>query len=132
MPKHTFAKMTMTARTALAVGVTLIFALLCCLAFTLAAMASEDPTAHLSLYGEIAFALSLLFCGFFGAKIAADQRFTAGLLAAGVLLLAVIAASVAFGGSNFVKEVLLALLGCFMGALGALLGAKEPRRRRKR
>ncbi|MBQ4599887.1 MAG: DUF3792 family protein [Clostridia bacterium] len=131
MPKKAFEKLTLTARTALVVGVTLLLALLCCLLLAFVAGRSEDPTANLTLYGEIAFALSMLFCGFLGAKLAPEQRFVSGLVASGILLLLVIAASVAFGGTSFVKEAILAALGAFVAAAGALLGAKEQKRRRK-
>lgn len=131
MPKNALEKLTLTARTALVVGVTLLFALLCCLVLAFIAGRSEDPTAHLTLYGEIAFALSMLLCGFLGAKLAADKRFISGLVASGVMLLLVIAASIAFGGTSFVKEAILAALGAFVAAAGALLGAKEQKRRRR-
>lgn len=131
MPKHALEKLSLPMRTALVVGVTLVFALLACLIFAFVAGRSEDPTANLALYGEIAFALSMLLCGFLGAKIAFDKRFVSGLTAGGILLLLVIAASVAFGGTSFVKEVILAVLGAFIASMGALLGAKEKKRRRK-
>lgn len=131
MPKNALEKLTLTARTALVVGVTLLFALLCCMLLAFVAGRSEDPTANLTLYGEIAFALSMLLCGFLGAKLAADRRFASGLLAGGIVLVLVIAASIAFGGTSFVKEAILAALGAFVAATGALLGAKEKKRRRK-
>ncbi len=131
MPKNTLEKLSLTARTALVVGVTLLFALLCCLLLAFVAGKSEDPTAHLTLYGEIAFALSMLLCGFLGARIAVDRRFVSGLLAGGIVLLLVIAGSIALGGTSFVKEAILAALGAFIAAAGALLGAKEKKRRRK-
>lgn len=131
MPKHLFGKLTLTARTALTVGIAMLFAISCCLLFCFVAKYSEDPTANLQLFGEIAFALSMLFCGFLGAKLAPEQRFVSGLVASGILLLLVIAASVAFGGTSFVKEAILAALGAFVAAAGALLGAKEQKRRRK-
>lgn len=131
MPKHAFQKLTTPARTAMVLAAVLVFALVGCLLLTLVACRSEDPTANLTLYGEVVFALSMLLCGFLGAKIAGEKRFICGLIAGGTLLLLTIAASIVFGGDNFIKEVILAALGAFFAAGGSLLGAKEPKRRRK-
>lgn len=132
MPKTTISKLPIAARTAISIAAAILFALCACLLISAAAQMSEDPTAHLSLAGEIAFMLSMLLCGFLGAKFSSESRFACGLLAAGILLLFVIAASVAFGGTSFVKEVILAILGAFFAALGSLLGAREKKRKRKR
>lgn len=132
MPKTTLSKLPLVTRTALAVTATTLFALLVCLLVSAVAQTSDDPTAHLSLAGEIVCMLSMVLCGFLGAKLSAENRFACGLLAAGCLLLLVIAASIAFGGTNFLKEVLLAVLCAFFAALGALVGAREKKRKRKR
>ncbi|MBQ5389900.1 MAG: YrzE family protein [Clostridia bacterium] len=130
MPKHLFGKLTLTARTALTVGIAMLFAISCCLLFCFVAKYSEDPTANLQLFGEIAFALSMLFCGFLGAKLAGENRFAAGMLASGVMLLPVTAAAVVCS-TSFVRSAILLALGAFVAAIGALLGAKESKRRRK-
>ena len=69
MSKRTLSKLPLTAAAALTAAFGCLFALLLCLLFAFAASAAEDPTAHLSLYGEIAFGLSMLFCGFVGALL---------------------------------------------------------------
>lgn len=131
MPKHTLSKLPLPARTSIALGVTFLFAFLGCLAFAATAQASEDPSANLSMYGKIVFALSMLLCGFTGAKLGSESRFTDGMLGVGVMLLFVIALSLAFGGTGFVKGILLVLLGAFMGAGGSLFGAKKTKRRKR-
>ncbi len=132
MSKRSFDKLPLSVRIAITVGITLVFALILCLVFCAVANAGEDPTANLSLYGEIAFGMTMLFCGFIGAKGAPDQKFMCGIAAAGAVLLLVIAMSVVFGGDSFAKEAMLAGLGAFLAAGGALLGAKEPSRKHKR
>ena len=54
------------------------------------------------------------------------------LLAGGILLLLTIAASFAFGGSSFARDAVLCGIGVFLAAVGALLGAKEPKRKRRK
>ena len=132
MPKHTFSKMTLVARTAVAAGAALLLSLVLCLLLGGIAGALEDPTAHLTLFGEIALMLSMLFCGFLGASLSAENRFAAGMLASGIWLLLVSAASLAVGNPSLVRSLLLIALAAFCGAVGSLLGAKEHRRRHKR
>ncbi len=132
MSKRSFDKLPLSVRIAITVGITLVFALILCLIFCAIANAGDDPTANLTLYGEIAFGMTMLFCGFIGAKGAPDQKFMCGVAAAGAVLLLVIAMSVVFGGDSFAKEAILAGLGAFLAAGGALLGAKEPSRKHKR
>lgn len=132
MPKKSLKKLSFPARTAIALGVSVLLAFLACLLLAAVAMASEDPTAHLSIYGNAVFLLSMLFCGFFGARLAAENRFLCGLIAAGCLLLFAIAMHFALGEIGFAKAFALAALGAFCGALGALLGAREKKRKRKR
>ena len=86
MSKRSLGKLPLSVRTAITVGITLVFALILCLIFCAVANAGEDPTANLSLYGEIAFGLTMLFCGFIGAKSAPDQKFMCGIMAAGAVL----------------------------------------------
>lgn len=132
MPKHTLEKMSLTVRTAITVGVTVVFAFILCLIMSAVANASDDPTKDLTLYGETAYGLSMLFCGFLGARLAADKRFICGVTAGGIMLLLVIALSIVFGGESFVKELILALLGAFIASVGAALGSREKKRKRKR
>ena len=133
MSKRSLQKLPLAAASALTAGLGCLFALLLCLLFAAAASASEDPTAHLSLYGEITFALSMFFCGFVGAKLCEDTRFLRGVLSGAILLLIAITGSFAFGGNcGFAKAAVLCGIGAFLCCCGALLGAKEPKRRRKR
>ena len=132
MPKNIFTRMSLPVRTAIAVGVAALFALLGCLLCAVIAQRTKDPTAHLTLYGEGVFLCTMLLCGFLCAKLAQENRFLGGLLPVGLLLLCIIAASIAFGGTSFVTEVILATLGAFCGTAGALLGSKEKRRKKRR
>ena len=131
MSRTTLSKLPIATRTLIVLGVSILFAACGCLLACAALFASEDPIAHVSLCGEGAFVLTMLFCGCFGAKISAQDRFLSGMLGASVLLLFIIVLSVIFGGTSFVREVLLALLGAFFAATGALLGSREKKRRRK-
>ena len=54
------------------------------------------------------------------------------MLAGGILLLLTIAASFAFSGSSFARAAVLCGIGVFLAAVGALLGAKEPKRKRRK
>ncbi len=132
MSKRTLEKLPPVTLSALAAAACCLFALLLCLLFAAAASSLDDPTAHLALYGEIVFAVTMLLCGFVGAKLAPDARFLCGMLAGGILLLLTIAASFAFGGGNFAKSAVLCGIGVFLAAVGALLGAKEPKRKRRK
>ena len=132
MSKRTLEKLPPVTLSALAAAACCLFALLLCLLFAAAASSLDDPTAHLALYGEIVFAVTMLLCGFVGAKLAPDARFLCGMLAGGILLLLTIAASFAFSGSSFARAAVLCGIGVFLAAVGALLGAKEPKRKRRR
>ena len=133
MSKHGFSKLPAFARYLTAMGISFLFALVLCLVMSAVAKGSEDPTANLSLYGEIIFALSMLFCGFTGAKSGTDNKLTDGILSSSLLLLTVLAASLLFSGeTSFAKEITLAIIGYATAILGAFLGATEKKRRRKR
>ena len=132
MPKHSFKKLSMTARCAIVTAISIVFAFLLCLIMGAVAMASDDPTKNLTLYGEICFLAAMCFCGFLGAKTASENRFASGTVASGMLLLLVIAASVAFGGDGFLKELTLAILGAAVSATGAVIGSRETNRRHRR
>ena len=129
MSKRTLEKLPPVTLSALAAAACCLFALLLCLLFATAASSLDDPTAHLALYGEIVFAVTMLLCGFVGAKLAPDARFLCGMLAGGILLLLTIAA---FSGSSFARAAVLCGIGVFLAAVGALLGAKEPKRKRRK
>lgn len=132
MSKRALEKLPTVTLAAIAAAGCCLFALLFCLLFAAAAASLCDPTAHLALYGETVFAVSMLLCGFVGAKLSGDARFLCGMLSGGILLLFVIAASFAFGGGSFAKGAVLCGIGAFLTSVGALLGAKQPRRRRRR
>lgn len=132
MPKHSFKKLPMGARCAIVVGITVIFSLVLCLIMSAVAQSSDDPTKNLTLYGEIAYLASMLFCGFLGAKTAEEKRFASGMISSAAMLLIVVSASIIFGGESFIKELLLALLGAFVSSVGSLMGAREVKRKRRR
>lgn len=132
MPKRFIQKLPLIARAAIADGLSLLLAFVLCLLFAAIAMTSSDPTANLSLYGEILFLLSMLFCGFLGAKLSAENRFLGGMTAAGGLLLLIVIASLIIGTDSGSLFFVLSALGAFFGAIGALFGAKEKKRRRSR
>ncbi len=131
MPKNIFGKLSFTARVAICICITVIFALTCCLGFAAAASAAEDPGKSLLLYGEICFCLTMLFCGFFGARTGGDRRFVGGITSSGIMLLTIAALSLLFDGTSTVKSLVLILLGAFFASLGALLGSKEKKRKRR-
>lgn len=133
MQKRSFSKLPAIVRYLTAMGMSFLFALVLCLVMSAVAKGSEDPTASLSLYGEIIFALSMLFCGFAGAKSGTDNKLADGILSSSLLLLTVLAVSLLFSGeTSFLKEVTIALIGYATAILGAFLGAPEKKRRRKR
>ena len=133
MQKHSFSKLPALARHLLAVCLSLLFSLILCLVMSAVAKRSSDPTAHLSLYGEIIFAFSMFFCSFVGAKSSADKKLLDGLLSSALLLLITFAVSLSFSGeTSFAKEAALMLIGSATATLGAFSGATEKKRRRKR
>lgn len=113
-------------------GSSLIFASVCSFIMGAVAMASEDPTENLTLYGEIIFILSMFFCGFLGAKVAVDAKILCGILSAMLMLMIVIAASLAFGGVIIPKALIIAAIGAVAALSGAAIGSREKKRRRKR
>ena len=120
MSKRTLEKLPTVTRAALAAAASCLVALVLCLLFAAAASSLDDPTAHLSLYGEIIFAVTMLTCGLLGAKLSGDERFLSGMLSGGILLLFVIAASFAFPGGSFAKCAVLCGIGAFLVSVGAL------------
>ncbi len=132
MPKKSLRKLPLLLRTAIAVGSALLLAFFLSLLLAAIAMSCSDPTANLTLYGEILFLLSILLCGFLGARLAAENRFLGGLAAVGELLLLTVIASLVIGTDSGNLFFVLAALGAFFGAIGALLGAKEKKRSRSR
>lgn len=132
MPKHSFSKMSLPARCAMVTVISVVFAFALCMIMSAVSMASDDPTKNLTLYGEICFGASMCFCGFLGAKTAAENRFASGIISGGMMLILVIAASIVFGGESFVKEAIIAVLGFITSAAGAALGSRETRRKHKR
>lgn len=132
MPKHSFSKMSLLARCAIVTAISVVFAFALCMIMSAISMASDDPTKNLTLYGEICFGASMFFCGFLGAKTAAEDRFANGIISAGMMLVVVIAASIVFGGDSFLKEVIIAVLGLIASAAGAALGSRETKRKRRR
>ena len=132
MPKHSFKKLSMLARCAIVLGATIMFAFFLCLIMGAVAQSSDNPAENLTLYGEAAYLASMLFCGLVGAKIADEKKFASGVLSSGIMLFCIICASIIFGGDSLIKELLLALLGAFISAVGSLLGAREGKRKRRR
>ena len=132
MPRHTFNKMPLMARSFIICATSIILSLLLCIFASIIAKNSENPTKHLSLYGEICFVVSMLFCGFAGAKTAADHRFSSGIIPSAIMLAIIVAASIGFGGASFTKELILAVIGAVISVFGALIGAKEKRRSRRK
>ena len=132
MPKRSFKKLSMGTRCAIVVGISIIFSIILCVVMGAVANSSEDPAKNLTLYGEICFSSSMWFCGFLGAKTASENKFAAGMLSSASFLLVIVITSIFFGTNDFVKALLLALLGLFLSATGSLIGAHEPKRKRRR
>lgn len=132
MPKRTLEKLSMPTKTAVTVGAGAVFALALCSLFAFAATLSDDPTANLTLYGEICFCLTMLFCGILGAKLAADKKFVCGFAAGGIMLLIATAAMLFLGTDSAIKTLIIALVGLFFAAAGSALGAREVKRKRRR
>ena len=130
MPKRTFDKLTFPARAAIGAGVGIISALAVSLLFSLVAILSKDPTANLTLYGEISLLCAMLICGFFGARIGGDQKLASGLISAGILTVLALMLALIFA-DDVAKALILAALGIFVAAAGAALGSREKRRKRR-
>lgn len=132
MSKRSFQKLPFVARAALLAAAGAFLALFFCLLFALIAQKSSDPTANLAVYGKIAYLITLFACGFAGAKTAADDRFTSGLAACGILAAALLLLSAFCSEAGILRKTILLLIGLFSGAIGSLLGAKEKKRKRRR
>ena len=132
MRKNSLSNLPPFVRYMVVSGSSLIFASVCAVIMGAVAMASSDPTKNLTLYGEIIFILSMFFCGFLGAKTAVDAKFLCGILSATLMLLVVIAASLALGGNLVPKVMLIAGIGIVAALSGAVIGSREKKRRRKR
>lgn len=130
MPKRTLDKLTLPARVAIGTCIGILSVLALSLLFSLVAMLSKDPTANLTLYGEISLLCSMLLCGFFGARTGGDQKLACGLISAGILMVLAVMLALIFA-SSVVKALLLAALGMFVAAAGAALGSREKRRKRR-
>ena len=132
MPKKSIKRLPMLLRTAITVGITLLLGCAACGALAMLALSADDPTAHLSLYGRCVFGLCMLFCGFLGAAFAEERRFASGIVASVCLLVPEAILFFVFGGEVGSTLLLLAGGGAALGILGALLGARERRRKRSR
>ncbi len=132
MPKHVFDKLSFPARVGISAGAGAMFALACSLLFALIASMSANPSANLTLYGEICFLTSMAFCGFFGAKMGDDSKFLCGIAAGGTMLAAVVMLALLFSSGGIVKALILSTLGMFMCAVGAAVGSREVKRKRRR
>ena len=131
MPKRSFDKLSFPARIAITVVLGILFAFLICLAFSLVAYASDDPTKNLTLYGEICYLVTMFFCGFIGSKLNRENKFASGVFSGGaMLILSALGALVL--SDNFIKSLILAVLGMFLSAAGAALGSREPKRKRRK
>ena len=131
MPKHMFEKVSFSARCAICAGISALFAFVCCLVMAAIANASDDPTKNLTLYGEICYGVTMMFCGFLGAKMGGEKRFACGAVSSGVLLLAIVISSFALGGNTFARKFVLAAIGALIASVGAILGSKTKKRRRR-
>lgn len=131
MSKRASEQRSILAVAAIAATAACLFALLLCLLLAAAASTLDDPTAYLGLYGALVFALSALLSGLLGARLAARERFLGGMLAGGILIACTIAASFAFADGSFTHAAVLCGIGAFLVSVGALLGAKERKRRRR-
>ena len=132
MRKNSLSNLPPFVRYMVVSGSSLIFASVCSLIMGAVALASEDPTENLTLYGEIIFILSMFFCGFLGAKVAVDAKILCGILSAMLMLMIVIAASLAFGGVIIPKALIIAAIGAVAALSGAAIGSREKKRRRQR
>ena len=130
MPRRTLDKLPFLARAAIGAGVGIIAVLALSLLFSLVAILSKDPTANLTLYGEISLLCAMLLCGFSGAKLGGDQKLASGLISGGILLVIAVMFALILA-SNVVKALILAALGMFVAAAGAALGSREVKRRRR-
>lgn len=131
MPKRMIEKLSFPARTAVAVAAAAVAALALCAVFAFIAALGDDPTANLSLYGEISFCASMLFCGILGAKLASDKRFVCGV-AAGSAMLLLTAVCALILADDLIKALILAALGLFISAAGSAIGSREVKRKRRR
>lgn len=132
MPRYSFKKMPLLTRSFIICGCSLILSLMLCIFASIIAKSSNNPSENLSLYGEICFLITMLFCGFSGAKTAVESRFASGIIPAAIMLAIIFATSLCFGGTSFMKEFILAIIGAVIAAAGAFMGAKEKKRGRRK
>ena len=130
MPKRTFDKLSFSARMGITALCAVLFALVLCLIFSFVAYMSEDPTKNLTLYGEICYLATMLFCGFTGAKLSRENKFLCGIISGGILLVLSAIGALIFS-ENPIKSLILATLGMFLCTTAAVLGAREPKRKRR-
>lgn len=131
MKKNALAKLPLLARSAITLGAAILFAILTSLACSALLLCTADPTAFASLLGNALFLCTMGFCGFLGAKTAKESRVASGLLPSGMLLLLAVAASLAFGESEFLRPCTVALLGAVCATGASLLGTREKRRKKR-
>ena len=131
MSRHASSKLSGVTRHAISVGVSLATAICLCMIISCILTSSEDPTKNLSLYGNSVFVISMFLCGFVGSKLATESRFLSGMLSSMLHLIIIVTASIVLGGSDFMRELTLALIGVGAALLGSLVGAKEKKRKRK-
>ncbi len=131
MQKRAFERLPAIVRYITVTGSSLLFSAVCCLIMSAVAMSSDDPTADLWLYGRIIFVLSMLFCGFVGAKAGSGGRLLCGILSSLLLLATVISAAIALGNTNLADEALVATVGAAVAVVGALIGSREKKRKRR-
>lgn len=132
MPRHTLDKISLPIRTVIVCTASLILSLLLCLIASIVSKNSDDPTSHLTLYGEICFLMSMLFCGFSGAKIAKEKRFASGMLSGTAILIVIFVLSLFLSHERFLKRIIILALGAFASATGSALGASEKKRKRRK
>lgn len=131
MQKRNSQRLPNAVKYIIAVGISAIVALFLSLITSAVLLASEDPTRHTSLYGEIIFCISMLLSALFGAKFSSSQKFLGGTVSSALLLLLVIAASFCFSGKAE-NGIAVAAAGVVCGIVGAFLGAREPKRKRRK
>ena len=130
MHKRTLEKLPFFARVAIGAGIGIVSALASTLLFSLIASLSKNPTANLTLYGEISLIFAMLLCGFFGARLGGEQKLACGLVSAGILLVIEVFLALVFA-SNLVKALILAAIAIFVAASGAAMGSREKKRKRR-
>ena len=131
MSKRIFDKLSFFTRTAITASLGAMFATVLSLAFSFVAYISENPSESIALYGEVCYLLTMLFCGFVGAKISRENAFASGIASGGAMLVLTSLGALVLS-ENAVKSLILASLGMFLCAAGAAVGSREPKRKRRR